>query len=148
MEVYLKKTLGGYNIIRKEDNKILYRAKRKRVLGDRYTIEHNSKIEAEIVRNPYNIKKADIKVLNEEYGYISCDWTDRLDVVLKSKWYISDLKKGSYNIRSYGKIVAKVLCKYSLDAMYVIQTTDLDLLIYVCSIILALDIINYDEENF
>ncbi len=148
MEIYLKKTIGGYNIISNDDKKILYRVKRRKVLGERYAIERNSKIEALIIRNPYNIKKADLKVLGEDYGYISCDWNDRLDVVLSNKWYLTDIIKGEFTIRSYGKIVAKVLCKYSLDAAYVIQTSDVDSLLCICTIILALDIINYNEENF
>ncbi len=148
MEIYLKKTINGFNIISKDDKKILYRVKRRVVLGERYIIEHNSKAEAEIIKNPYNIKKADLTVLGENYGYISCDWNDRLDVVLSNKWYLTDILKGKYTIRSYGNIVAKVFCKYSLDATYVIQIDDVDSLLCVCAIILALDIINYNEENF
>ena len=142
------KGIDSYSVYDKAAKAKLYNINKRSLMGSRYVIVKDSRNVAEIIRSAYDFKKVNITIGNEPMGYISCDWTNRLDVKLKNGWYIStNGKNGGYQIRSYGSLVAKVDCKYGLSVKYVVDVENVESLLCICATILALDIIDYNEEK-
>lgn len=141
--------IDSYTVYNKDAKAKIYTISKKSLMGSRYVIIKDSKNVCEIVRSPYDFKRVNITIGDKALGYISCDWTNRLDVKLNNGWYISSDKKiGVYQIRGYGELKAKVLCKYGLSVKYSVEVSSEESLLTICAIILALDIINYNEEKY
>ncbi len=140
--------IDSYVVYNKDDKKNIYTISKKNLFGLKYVILKDSKKIAEVKKNAYDLKRVDITIGSQNMGYISCDWTNRLDVKLSNGWYISTKETGCYQIRSYGDIVAKVNCKYGLSVKYELEMANIDSLLCICAVILALDIINYNEEKY
>lgn len=138
--------VGTYKIYDTDANKKLYDVAKRSLMGNRYSIMLKGKKIASVEKNSYNKKKADIIIGGVNVGSIDCDWTNKLTVKLNNKWYISKNKDG-YDVRSYGKIIGKVDCKYGLTCKYIVDVvSEEDVLSLIC-IILAIDIINYEVER-
>lgn len=146
MEVIFKGGVVDKFKIVTSDGKKLFDVAKRNIMGFRYTIMKNSVKLATVEKNAYNISQASIIIGSENIGIIEKDWTNKLTIKLKNKWYISTNKDGYY-IRSYGKIVAKVNCKYGLSDKYVCDIALEDDALVVVAFILALDIINYEVER-
>lgn len=138
--------IDKFNIIDATNKKKLYDVAKRSVMGTRYSIMCNRKKIASVEKNAYNIKKADIIIGGEKFGSIDCDWTNKLTINLNNKWYISKNKDG-YDVRSYGKIVGKVNCKYGLADKYEIDVISNENNLALICVVLALDIINYEVER-
>jgi uncharacterized protein YxjI len=146
---FKRKGLDSYTVVDKESKKKIYSINKRSLMGSRYVVVSGTKNVAEIKKSPYDLKRANITIGKESMGYISCDWTNRLDVKLVCGWYIStEGDKSGYQIRSYGNRVAKVICKYGLGVKYSVEVDNLESLLCICAVVLALDIIDYNEEKF
>lgn len=144
--IFRGKIIDKYTVIDAETDKKLYSVAKRSVMGTRFSVMADRKKIASVEKNAYNISSADIFIGGKKTGTISKDWTNKLTVKLDNKWYISKNKDG-YDIRSYGKIVGKVNCKYGLTDKYEVSVvSDEDILSLVC-VVLAIDIINYEVER-
>jgi uncharacterized protein YxjI len=141
------KGIDSYVVYNKEEKKNVYIISKKFLMGLKYIILKDGKKVADIKKSAYDLKRADITIGSTNMGYISCDWTNRLDVKLFNGWYISCEKDG-YQIRSYGDIIANVNCKYNVSVKYEVKVANPNSLLCICATILALDIINYNEEKY
>lgn len=146
MRISFKKgVVDSFNVV-DENGKKLFDVAKRSVMGYKYSVMKSRKKIASIERNAYNISQAYIFIGDEKIGFIERDWTNKLTIKLTNKWYISSNKDG-YSIRSYGKIEAKVDCKYGLAEKYIVDVCDEDHMLEVVCVVLALDMINYEVER-
>ena len=136
-----------FNVVNAENGKKIYDVAKRSVMGTRYSVMSKRVKVATVMISAYNIKKADMFIGDMNIGYIETDWTNKLDVKIKNKWYISKNRDG-YEVRSYGKIICKVDCKYGLSDKYVVDIVEEDNILEAVCVILALDIINYEVERW